>query len=204
MTPEVIVPSSLQISGRGARGSGQGELGSTCSSLNPHSPTASAPGAEPTFLEATPRSLLIHYKPGNMQEGPCIRRGGVNGPSLAHQSQACRLLPSEGRVGSVGCWSTPPLSSVQLLSPVLLFLTLWTGARQASLSITHSSSLWSFLFVFCFFVYFLLLFDNNKLYKKGQRRQGGPGSPPLCFPKHPPPLGPRRDHSLPTLWWGGD
>ena len=31
-------------------------------------------------------------------------------------------------------------SSVQLLSPVLLFVTLWTAARQASLSITNSRS----------------------------------------------------------------
>lgn len=154
-TLEAIVPSNLQISGRGARGSRQGEPGSTCSSLNPLSPTASAPGAEPTFLEATPSSLSIHYNPGNMQEGPCIRRGGVNGPSLSRQSQACRLLPSEGRVGSIGCWSTPPLSSVQLLSAVLPFLTLWTGARQASLSITHSSSSWSFFFFFCIFPTFI-------------------------------------------------
>ena len=36
--------------------------------------------------------------------------------------------------------STTPLSSVQSLSPVSLFATLWTTARQASLSITNSQS----------------------------------------------------------------
>ena len=33
------------------------------------------------------------------------------------------------------------ISSVQLLSPVLLFATPWTAAHQASLSITNSWSL---------------------------------------------------------------
>ena len=33
------------------------------------------------------------------------------------------------------------ISSVQLLSPVQLFVTPWTAARQASLSITNSRSL---------------------------------------------------------------
>ena len=36
---------------------------------------------------------------------------------------------------------TDNVSSVQLLSPVLLFATPWTVARQASLSITNSQSL---------------------------------------------------------------
>ena len=36
-------------------------------------------------------------------------------------------------------------SSVQLLGPVRLFATLWTAARQASLSITNSWSLLKFM-----------------------------------------------------------
>ena len=38
-------------------------------------------------------------------------------------------------------WSLASISSVQLLSCVWLFATPWTGARQASLSITNSGSL---------------------------------------------------------------
>ena len=38
-------------------------------------------------------------------------------------------------------WTMIELSSVQLLSRVQLFATLWTAARQASLSITNSQSL---------------------------------------------------------------
>ena len=38
-------------------------------------------------------------------------------------------------------WSQRPLSSVQALSRVRLFVTPWTAARQASLSITNSRSL---------------------------------------------------------------
>ena len=37
------------------------------------------------------------------------------------------------------------ISSVQLVSPVLLFATPWTAARQASLSITNSQSLLKFM-----------------------------------------------------------
>ena len=38
-------------------------------------------------------------------------------------------------------WVYVPLCSVQSLSPVLLFVTSWTAASQASLSITNSWSL---------------------------------------------------------------
>ena len=38
-------------------------------------------------------------------------------------------------------WSEVQFSSVQLLSHVWLFVTLWTAARQASVSITNSRSL---------------------------------------------------------------
>ena len=38
-------------------------------------------------------------------------------------------------------WTSPILSSVQSLSPVRLFVTPWTAAHQASLSITNSQSL---------------------------------------------------------------
>ena len=37
------------------------------------------------------------------------------------------------------------ISSVQILSRVQLIATLWTGARQASLSITNSWSLFTFM-----------------------------------------------------------
>ena len=40
---------------------------------------------------------------------------------------------------------TPSFSSVQLLSRVRLFVTPWTAARQASLSITNSRSLFKFM-----------------------------------------------------------
>ena len=180
MTPEVIVPSSLQISGRGARGSRQGEPGSTCSSLNPPSPIASAPGAEPTFLEATPRSLSILYNPGNMQEGPCIRRGGVNGPSLSHQSQACRLLPSEGRVGSIGCWSTPPLSSVAKSSPTLPHPLDWSTPR---FPLQHPFLL--FVVIFLYISYFYLIITNCiKRNKEGGEALGLPLSASPSIP-HP-------------------
>ena len=42
---------------------------------------------------------------------------------------------------SLVCFRLPQFSSVQLLSHVRLFVTPWTAARQASLSITNSQSL---------------------------------------------------------------
>ena len=48
----------------------------------PPRPTAMVPVEEPTCLQAIPGSLSIHYNPGNTQEGPSIRKGGVNDTSL--------------------------------------------------------------------------------------------------------------------------
>ena len=42
-------------------------------------------------------------------------------------------------------WNSIPFSSVQLLSRVLLFVTTWTAAHQASLSITNFRSLLKFM-----------------------------------------------------------
>ena len=44
-----------------------------------------------------------------------------------------------------GAENQTPFSSVQLLSPVWLFVTPWTAAHQASLSITNSWSLLKFM-----------------------------------------------------------
>ena len=44
-------------------------------------------------------------------------------------------------------WVYVPLCSVQSLSPVLLFVTSWTAAHQASLSITNSQSLLKLMFI---------------------------------------------------------
>ena len=59
-------------------------------------------------------------------------------------AQSCQLFATPGTVAKVAsCFSIMWLqfSSVQLLSRVQLFATLWTAACQASLSITNSQSL---------------------------------------------------------------
>ena len=47
----------------------------------------------------------------------------------------------------LGQLMSPPLFSVQLLSHVRLFVTPWTAARQASLSIANSHSLLRIMFI---------------------------------------------------------
>ena len=56
------------------------------------------------------------------------------------------LGDSEGQ-GSLACCRSIRFSSVQLLSRIRLFATLWTAARQASLSITKSWSLFKLMFI---------------------------------------------------------
>ena len=57
-------------------------------------------------------------------------------PGMEHKS-----LMSPALVAGGFFTTSPILSSVQLLSRVRLFVTPWTAARQASLSITNSQSL---------------------------------------------------------------
>ena len=64
-----------------------------------------------------------------------------------HEGQTCRYVNLALNIygvfpgGQYYCGSFYGFSSVQLLSHVQLFTTLWTIARQASLSITNSQSL---------------------------------------------------------------
>ena len=55
--------------------------------------------------------------------------------------RTCLLLPSIFPSLKVLNYLAPPISSVQSLSCVRLFVTPWTVAHQASLSITNSQSL---------------------------------------------------------------
>ena len=63
--------------------------------------------------------------------------------------------PNAGGLGPLTCQGTRsclpqlkiPVSSVQSLSRVQLFSTLWTAVRQASLSITNSQSLLKLIFI---------------------------------------------------------
>lgn len=107
-----MVPPSLQAAGRGPPGTRSRGPGTNSSSPNAPRPTAIVPVEEPTCLQAIPGSLSIHYNPGNTQEDPSIRKGGVNVPSLCCQSQAHRLLPCEGQVAATGPWTTPPLGGL--------------------------------------------------------------------------------------------
>ena len=74
------------------------------------------------------------------------RRGCGEKVILPHYTWVCKLLQPEQKI----VWrflkkkttiELPSVSSVQSLSPIRLFVTPWTAARQASLSIANSWSL---------------------------------------------------------------
>ena len=78
------------------------------------------------------------------------RRGCGEKVILPHYTWVCKLLQPEQKI----VWrflkkkttiELPSVSSVQSLSPIRLFVTPWTAARQASLSITSSQSLLKFM-----------------------------------------------------------
>ena len=79
-------------------------------------------------------------------------RGHVASRTSAHppscSSRECRELgrdPCQSR--HLRRWDKPLEEVVQLLSRVQLFVTRWTAARQASLSVTNSWSLLKLVFI---------------------------------------------------------
>ena len=79
----------------------------------------------------------------------CLVQSSISGSQLYHPTPSSQIFST---CGFLVCWSALPqndysfqFSSVQQLSRVRLFVTPWTAAHQASLSITNSQSLLKFM-----------------------------------------------------------
>ena len=73
-----------------------------------------------------------------LTDTPTVTLDEMSGSAMAQSSWLTKLTMTVGLQGKLG---EEGFSSVHLLSRVRLFVTSWTAARQASLSITNSRSL---------------------------------------------------------------
>ena len=88
---------------------------------------------------AKPLLIFGWDTPGGNASALIIPRLGTR--QLASDTLSLRALQNCANLPALSCLLFPQFSSVQSLSPVQVFVTPWTAACQASLSITNSRSL---------------------------------------------------------------